>query len=194
LLLLFTSYLKARRIVDQRCTGKLIKFSSPYGFLAHVTGLIDRVGYLELIGHFTCTSESILVEYRLRSFSPWLASILLDAAVGGDVVQDPAQVIFIISKNPYSTKPTVGIGDCMISFFVKPTVLLQSPPWCALASSFPFEITSTVTGASLPLLSSLLEEIQNGCLLPSPHLLYFVGTLKNGYVRNVPLPPVINGV
>jgi hypothetical protein len=36
-----------------------------------------------------------------------LASILLDVAVGGDVVQDPAQVIFTISKNPYSTKPTV---------------------------------------------------------------------------------------
>jgi len=52
-----------------------------------------------------------------------LASISLDAAVGGDVVQDPAQVIFIISKNPYSTKPTVGIEDFMISFFfVKPTV------------------------------------------------------------------------
>jgi len=48
------------------------------------------------------------VEYQLRSFSPWLASILLDVAVGGDVVQDPAQVIFIISKNPYSTKPTYG--------------------------------------------------------------------------------------
>jgi hypothetical protein len=58
-----------------------------------------------------------LAEYRLRSFLPWLASILLDAAMGGDVVQDPAQVIFIISKNPYSTKPTVGIEDCMISFF-----------------------------------------------------------------------------
>ena len=52
-------------------------------------------------------SESILVEYRLWSFSPWLESILLDVAVGGDVVQDLAQVIFIISKNPYSTKPTV---------------------------------------------------------------------------------------
>ncbi len=58
-----------------------------------------------------------MAEYRLRSFSPWLASISLDAAVGGDVVQDPAQVIFIISKNPYSTKPTVGIEDCMIYFF-----------------------------------------------------------------------------
>jgi hypothetical protein len=57
--------------------------------------------------------------------TPWLASISLDAAVGGDVVQDPAQVIFIISKNPYSTKPTVGIEDCMISFFfVKPTVFI----------------------------------------------------------------------
>ena len=43
-------------------------------------------------------SESILAEYRLRSFSPWLASILLDVAVGGDVVQNPAQVIFIIRK------------------------------------------------------------------------------------------------
>jgi hypothetical protein len=42
-------------------------------------------------------SESILVEYQLRSFSPWLASISLDVAVEGDVVQDPAQVIFIIS-------------------------------------------------------------------------------------------------
>ncbi len=39
-------------------------------------------------------------------------SISLDAAVGGDVVRDPAQVIFIISKNPFSTKPTVGIEDC----------------------------------------------------------------------------------
>ena len=43
-----------------------------------------------------------MAEYWLRSFSPWLASILLDVAVGGDVVQDPAQVIFIINKNPYS--------------------------------------------------------------------------------------------
>ncbi len=67
-----------------------------------------------------------MAEYRLRSFSPWLASILLDAAVGGDVVRDPAQVIFINSKNPYSAKPTVGIEDCMISFFVKPTVLHTS--------------------------------------------------------------------
>ncbi len=41
-------------------------------------------------------SESILAEYRLRSFSPWLASISLDVAMGGDVVQDPTQVIFII--------------------------------------------------------------------------------------------------
>ncbi len=79
--LLFISYLKARRIVDRRCTGKLIKFPSPYGYLAHLNGLIDRVGYLEPIGRFMCASKSILVEYRLRSFSPWLASISLDAAV-----------------------------------------------------------------------------------------------------------------
>ncbi len=58
-----------------------------------------------------------MAEYQLRSFLPWLASILLDAALGGDVVQDPAQVIFIIGRNFYSTKPTVGIEDCMISFF-----------------------------------------------------------------------------
>ena len=41
-------------------------------------------------------SESILVEYWLRSFSPWLASISLDVAVGGDVVQDLAQVHVIV--------------------------------------------------------------------------------------------------
>ncbi len=81
----------------------------------HVTGPIDRVGYLQPIGCFTCMSKSILVEYWLRSFSPWLASISLDAAVGGDVVQDPAQVIFIISKNPYSTKPTVFEHDSPFS-------------------------------------------------------------------------------
>jgi hypothetical protein len=53
------------------------------------------------------------VEYWLRSFVPWLALILLDVAVGGDVVQDPAHVVFIISKSSYNTKPTViGVG-CM---------------------------------------------------------------------------------
>ncbi len=68
-------------------------------------------------------SESILVEYQLRSFLPWLASILLDVAVGGDVVQDPAQVIFIISKNPYSTKSTVILKFSTPSLFLLwPTV------------------------------------------------------------------------
>ena len=70
--------------------------------------------------------KSILVEYQLRSFSPWLTSILLDVAVGGGVVQDPAQVIFIISKNPYSTKPTVILNFSMKSLFqVWPTVFVQ---------------------------------------------------------------------
>ena len=70
-------------------------------------------------------SESILAEYRLRSFSPWLASISLDVAVGGDVVQDPAQVIFIISKNPYSTKPTVILNFSTPSLFLLwPTVVV----------------------------------------------------------------------
>ncbi len=73
----------------------------------HVTDLINRVGYLEPVGRFTCASKLRLAEYRLRSFLPWLASISLDVAVGGDVIQDQAQIIFIISKNPYSTKPTV---------------------------------------------------------------------------------------
>jgi hypothetical protein len=58
-------------------------------------------------------SESILVEYRLRSFLPWLTSILLDVAVGGDVVQNPAQVIFIISTNHHCIKPTC----CHFEFF-----------------------------------------------------------------------------
>jgi hypothetical protein len=67
--------------------------------------------------------ELILVEYWLRSFSPWLASISHDVAVGGDVVQDLAQVIFIISKNPYSTKPTVILNFSTPSLFLLwPTV------------------------------------------------------------------------
>jgi len=49
----------------------------------------------------------------------------LIAYVGGDVVQDPAQVIFIISKNPYSTKPTVILNFSTPSLFqVRPAVLL----------------------------------------------------------------------
>jgi hypothetical protein len=61
--------------------------------------------------------DLILVEYRLQSFSPWLTSILLDVAVGGDVVQDPAQVIFIISKHHHSTKPTVILNFSMPCLF-----------------------------------------------------------------------------
>jgi hypothetical protein len=38
---------------------------------------------------------------------PWLASILLDVAMGGDAVQNPAHVVFIIGRYHYSTKPTV---------------------------------------------------------------------------------------
>ncbi len=105
--LLFISYLKARRIIDAPCLCVPHFLLDGMMISRACTGLIDRVGYLEPIGRFTCASKSILAEYRLRSFLPWLASILLDVAVGGDVVQDPAQVIFIISKNPYSTKPTV---------------------------------------------------------------------------------------
>ncbi len=44
----------ARRIVDRRCTGKLINFSSPYGYLTHLTGQINRVECLEPIGCFRC--------------------------------------------------------------------------------------------------------------------------------------------
>ena len=51
-------------------------------------------------------------------------SISLDVAVGGDVVQDPAQVIFMISKNPYSTKLTVILNFSTPSLFLLwPTVL-----------------------------------------------------------------------
>ena len=39
-------------------------------------------------------------------------------AVGGDVVQDPAQVIFIISKNLYSTKPTVFVQYFFFFFYI----------------------------------------------------------------------------
>ncbi len=37
----------------------------------------------------------------------WLAPILLDVAVGGDVVQEPAHAVFTISKIPFCTKPTI---------------------------------------------------------------------------------------
>ncbi len=64
-----------------------------------------------------------MAEYWLRSFLPWLASILLDVAVGGDVVQDPAQVIFIISKNHHCTKPTVILSfSTPAAFQLRPTV------------------------------------------------------------------------
>jgi hypothetical protein len=66
----------------------------------------------------------ILVEYRLRSFVPWLASISLVVAVEDDVVQDPVHVVFIISKNSYNTKPTVILHFSTLSpFWLKPTVV-----------------------------------------------------------------------
>jgi len=49
----------------------------------------------------------LLVEYQLQSFLPWLASISLDVAMGGDVVQDLAHVVFVFSNKSYSTKPTI---------------------------------------------------------------------------------------
>ena len=57
---------------------------------------------------------------------------LLDVAVGGDVVQDPAQVIFIINKNLYCTKPTVILNFSTPSLFkVWPTVVsLKHPNIC----------------------------------------------------------------
>jgi len=67
-----------------------------------------------------------LVEYRLRSFVPWLASILLVVAVEDDVVQDPAHGVFIISKNSYNTKPTVILHFSTLStFWLKPTVQIH---------------------------------------------------------------------
>ncbi len=63
-------------------------------------------------------------EYRLWSFLPWLAFILLDVAVEDDVVQDLAHVVFKISKNSYNTKPTVILNFSMPDvFWLWPTVL-----------------------------------------------------------------------
>ena len=50
----------------------------------------------------------ILVEYQLQSFSPWLASILLDAA-GRWCCSGSGPYCFIPSTNHYSTKPTVNL-------------------------------------------------------------------------------------
>jgi hypothetical protein len=48
--------------------------------------------------------------------------------VGGDVGQDPAQIIFTISKNPYSTKPTVTLNFSTPSLFLLwPTVRVRQP-------------------------------------------------------------------
>ncbi len=107
------------------------------------------------------TSKSILAEYRLRSFSPWLASISLGVAVGGDVVQDPAQVIFIISKNPYSTKPTV-LYD--ILFFVKPTVVEYVVAFlCVCLISLFIGGTNTRYGENLRVVSSRWGEKSITC-------------------------------
>jgi len=69
----------------------------------------------------------ILVEYQLRSFSPWLASILLDVAVGDDVVQDLAHNVYTLSKHHYSTKHTVILS------FSKPGLLVEQDS-CAQSS------------------------------------------------------------
>ncbi len=69
----------------------------------------------------------ILVEYRLWSFVPWLASISLDMAVEDDDVQDPAHVVIIISKNFYNTKPTVILHFSTPAVFRSwPTVLVSN--------------------------------------------------------------------
>ncbi len=68
------------------------------------------------------------MEHWLQSISPWLASILLDVAVRGDVVQDKANVVFIISKNPFSTKPTVILNFPMPGLFqIFPTLISATP-------------------------------------------------------------------
>ena len=67
------------------------------------------------------------MEYLLRSFSPWLASVLLDVAVGSDVVQDPAHVVFIKSKHPDSARPMVILMfSIAASFWLRPTVLFTT--------------------------------------------------------------------
>ena len=50
---------------------------------------------------------SILVEYRLRSFVPWSARILLDAIAGERHFAYRAHDVFTISKISVCTKPTV---------------------------------------------------------------------------------------
>ena len=59
---------------------------------------------------------------------PWLASISLDAAVGGDVLHDPAHAVFVISKIYFSTKPTVILSfSTPAAFQLRPTVLTGTP-------------------------------------------------------------------
>ena len=66
-----------------------------------------------------------MAEYWPLSFLPWLTSILLDVAVGSDVVvYDLALAVFIISKISLSTKPTVILSFSTTALFqLWPTVL-----------------------------------------------------------------------
>ncbi len=71
------------------------------------------------------------MEYWLRSFSPWLTSISVVVAVGGDVVQDLAHVVFIMSKISFSIKPRVMASFSMTALFqLWPTVPPQALVFC----------------------------------------------------------------
>ena len=66
------------------------------------------------------------MEYWLRSILSWSAPILLDVAVGGDAVQEPAHAVFTISKITFCTKPTVISSFSKTALFqLKPTVFLH---------------------------------------------------------------------
>ncbi len=63
------------------------------------------------------------MEYKLWSFLPWPAGILLDVAAGGVVVQERAHAVFTISKISFCTKPTViSSFFTLVFFYVKPAV------------------------------------------------------------------------
>jgi hypothetical protein len=56
-----------------------------------------------------------------------LASISLDVALEDDVVQDPAHIVFVISKNSYNTKPAVILHFSTPGvFWLWPTVLVRA--------------------------------------------------------------------
>ncbi len=107
----------------------------------------------------------ISVEYRLQSFTPLSASILLEWHGGRGCLHNLAHAVFIFSKISYSTKPMV--------FF------------CIFLQQLHFWMWSTVLLGLLHVLIQTLMNISYRGIQPLT-----LGTLLDGYLRTNQLPQV----